>query len=52
MRYPASDTNSATTQVFTPVMPETGIDFYATGKRPEDFGVINQYGLNRKVSSL
>ncbi|RPD55358.1 Aldo/keto reductase [Lentinus tigrinus ALCF2SS1-7] len=36
------------TKVSTPVMPETGIDFYATGKRPEDFGVINQYGLNRK----
>ena len=30
-------------------MKDTGIDFYSTGKRPEDFGVINQYGLSKKV---
>ncbi|KAI0697100.1 Aldo/keto reductase [Cerioporus squamosus] len=36
------------TKVYSPVMHETGIDFFASGKRPEDFGVINQYGLNRK----
>ncbi|KAH9923733.1 Aldo/keto reductase [Epithele typhae] len=36
------------TKVSSPVMAETGIDFYATGKTAEKFGNINQHGLSRK----
>ncbi|RPD71324.1 Aldo/keto reductase [Lentinus tigrinus ALCF2SS1-7] len=36
------------TKLYAPVMKEYGINFWAQGKSPRDFGVINQMGLNRK----
>ena len=37
------------TQLFSPVMKEYGARLWGTGKTPEDVGIINQKGLNRKV---
>lgn len=36
------------TKLFGPVAPETGINLMRGGKTPEDYGIINQRGLNRK----
>ncbi|KAI8974167.1 Aldo/keto reductase [Trametes punicea] len=36
------------TKVYFPVPKEPGINVFAGGKKPEDFGIINQKGLNRK----
>lgn len=36
-------------KVFGAVSPNPKINIMTTGKSPEDFGIINQKGLNRKV---
>ncbi|RPD71323.1 Aldo/keto reductase [Lentinus tigrinus ALCF2SS1-7] len=36
------------TKLFSPVMKEYGTNLWYTGKSPEEVGVINQKGLNRK----
>ncbi|GJE98389.1 aldo/keto reductase [Phanerochaete sordida] len=36
------------TKIWSPVNPKRDIDITYTGKSPEEFGVINQYGLSRK----
>ncbi|TFK78067.1 Aldo/keto reductase [Polyporus arcularius HHB13444] len=36
------------TKLYSPVMKEYGTNLFHTGQKPEDLGVINQKGLNRK----
>ena len=38
-------------QVFGAVAPKYGMNIMASGKKPEDFGIVIQKGLNRKVLS-
>ena len=40
------------TKVFFAVPPEVSTNLIAAGKKPEDVGIINQHGLNRKVSGV
>ena len=35
-------------QLFSPVCKEYGMNLMALGKKPEEVGIINQKGLNRK----
>ena len=37
-------------QLFSPVCKEYGMNLMALGKKPEEVGIINQKGLNRKVA--
>ena len=37
------------TKVYYPVAPDYGTNVFAPGVKTEDFGIINQKGLNRKV---
>ncbi|OBZ75777.1 Versiconal hemiacetal acetate reductase [Grifola frondosa] len=37
------------TKLYNPVPSDYGMNLVATGKRPEEVGIINQHGLNRKV---
>ena len=39
-------------QLFSPVCKEYGMNLMALGKKPEEVGIINQKGLNRKVRSM
>ena len=39
-------------QLYAPIAPEYGINMFSGGITPEDLGIINQRGLNRKVSLL
>ncbi|KAI0823773.1 Aldo/keto reductase [Trametes gibbosa] len=36
------------TKLCVPIMPDYSTYFYGLGKKPEELGIINQYGLNRK----
>ncbi|KAL1947078.1 hypothetical protein VTO73DRAFT_14039 [Trametes versicolor] len=36
------------TKLCVPVLPDHGTYFYGLGKKPEELGIINQYGLSRK----
>ncbi|KAI0083598.1 aryl-alcohol dehydrogenase [Irpex rosettiformis] len=36
------------TKLFAPLGPEHGINIFGSGKTPLDYGIINQWGLNRK----
>ncbi|KAL7282862.1 hypothetical protein ACG7TL_002275 [Trametes sanguinea] len=36
------------TKVYFPVAKEPGTNIFVSGKKPEEFGIINQKGLNRK----
>lgn len=38
-------------QLCVPVLPDHGTYFYGLGKKPEELGIINQYGLSRKVGA-
>ena len=40
------------TKVFFAVPPEVSTNLIGAGKKPEDIGIINQHGLNRKVSGV
>ena len=35
-------------QLFSPICKEYGMNLMALGKKPEEVGIINQKGLNRK----
>ena len=39
-------------QLFSPILKEYGTSIWASGKTPEELGIINQKGLNRKVRNL
>ncbi|KAH9857414.1 Aldo/keto reductase [Lenzites betulinus] len=36
------------TKLCVPILPDYATYFYGLGKKPEELGIINQYGLNRK----
>ncbi|KAI0761509.1 aryl-alcohol dehydrogenase [Trametes elegans] len=36
------------TKLFQPIPSDYGVNLVAAGKKPEDVGIINQHGLNRK----
>ena len=38
------------TKVYNPVPSSPAINLITLGKKPEEIGIINQHGLNRKVS--
>ena len=36
-------------QLYFAVNPDPNVSAFASGKTPEELGIINQHGLNRKV---
>ena len=39
-------------QLYAPIVKDYGVNMWEQGKTPQDFGIINQMGLNRKVRVL
>lgn len=46
---PSFSFNNHARQLCLPVPSDPGLNIVATGKNPQDVGIINQLGLNRKV---